>query len=86
MLRHLDYSTVLANIGATQEEIDELRREQEEDDAADREEPLPADRAITGFELRPAGDLDRKCDECGAIVPALPLCEQCWTSDPNFPF
>ncbi len=73
-------------IGCTEEEIDNLIREQEEDDAADREEPLESTEVRAEFEPRPVGDRDRKCGECGVTVPALPFCGECGAGSDDHPF
>lgn len=72
-------------IGATQEEIEELIREQAEDEAADREEPLPDEIELT-LVFSPGDPGIRKCEECGARVLALPRCSECDVVSDDHPF
>lgn len=80
LAREDGFRPVLRNIGATEEEIADLLREQQEDEAADRAEPLPGTTEVTP-EFEPYLVGDRKCAECGARVLALPQCAECGADD-----
>ncbi len=77
--RRLEYYMLLANIGATPDEIEDLAHEAAEDLAEAEHRVAP-----TGW--TPAHLGERSCDACGGTVPALPRCERCGVEDPACPF
>lgn len=84
-----DYRRVLANLGATDSEINDLLAEDDEDtidiarELEDRgvDAPRPA-----GQEWEPADLGERTCDVCGTVTLELPCCEACGAQDERFPF
>jgi hypothetical protein len=86
-LRRIDYAKVLANLGATDAEINDLLAEDDEDTDIARE---LEDRGIEA--PRPAGqweraDLgERTCETCGAVVLELPHCSACGALDDDIAF
>lgn len=82
MLKRVDYSTILANLGSTEDEIADLLREQQEDEAADSASHF----AMATLEFSPGHPGLRKCDDCGARVLGLPRCECCGARDDRYPF
>lgn len=70
MLRKIDYTLVLTNLGATEDEINELLAEE-------REEVEVSAYPDCG---------DRECESCGTTVLAVPHCSACGAHSELCPF
>jgi hypothetical protein len=75
----IDYAQVLANLGATDNEINDLLAE---DDENTTEDAL----AHVSREYTPANLGERTCETCGAVVLELPHCAMCGDHDDRVPF